>query len=140
MTDPAPDPLAPTPDAPAEPTAPPCGYCGGPSAVHWARRLTADEIAAEQAKEQARRNEATALADPDGPEPIWPPLPDCLDYVHAVYGCLTHYITQDAAAHIHGPGCTAPRPELTPGCDCTPEPLPEPEPEPTPPPLPPGWT
>lgn len=125
-----------TEPAPAGPT---CSLCGGPAIVHWRRRLTLDEIAAEQAKEQARRDEVIALADKQLPPPEFGPLPDCADYVRVVYGCLSHYVTKDAAARIHQATCTAPDPAVLPACNCTPEPAPEPEPDPEPAPLPPGW-
>jgi hypothetical protein len=134
VTDPAPV----APDT-AELTAPPCDACGGPSIVHWLRRLTPEEVAEQQAKEQARRDRLSLLADPQQPPLEFGPLPDCADWTHAVYGCLTHYITKDAAARVHQATCTAPSPAGVPACDCTPEPSPAPDPDPTPAPLPPGW-
>lgn len=127
--------IAPTP----APQGPACGLCGGPAVVHWQRRLTADEVAGEQAKEQARRDQAVLLADPDKPLPEFPPLPDCADYTRIVHGCTHHAITRDAASLIHQGACTAPAAADLPGCDCTPEAPPAPTPDPESAPLPDGW-
>lgn len=116
----------------------PCTACGSPSVVHWLRRLTPAEIATEQNKEQARRDKVAELADPQQPPLVFPPLPDHADSTHAVYGCLHHAITREAASEIHQASCTAPDPALLPGCNCTPEPA-VPDPDPVLPPLPPGW-
>lgn len=124
----------PTPDPAPAPTGPVCAGCGEPAVVHWQRRLTEAEIAAEQAIEQARRDARLLLADPQLPPPDFGPMPDYLDATTIVPACVKHAIALDAAAHIHQATCTAP-----PACDCTPEPLPEPEPEPPAPELPPGW-
>lgn len=107
--------------APGAAAPPQCALCGAAAVVHWLRRLTPDEIAAEQAKEQARRDEATLLADPQQPAPVFGPLPDCLDYTRAVHGCMSHAITADAAAHIHQATCRAPSEGDLPHCNCTPE-------------------
>lgn len=125
MTTPAPD--------LATPAGPPCGTCGTPAAVHWQRRLTTDEIAAQQKIEQDRRNDTLVLADPQLPAPVFPPMPDFLDATTTIYGCAQHAITLDQAVHTHTAGCTAPP------CNCTPEPLPKPAPEPPSVELPPGW-
>jgi len=132
------------------PTGPTCAACNDAALVHWQRRLTPDEISAEQAREQARRDEALAqwqqIVDSlDGsdqappPKPDFGPLPDCLDYTRTVYGCYHHAITRDSAALVHRATCTAPDPATIPACNCTPEPAPEPDPAPEPPQLPPGW-
>lgn len=118
-----------------------CALCGDTARVHWQRRLTPDEVAAEQAKEQARRDLVTKLADPQLSPPEFGPLPDCADWTHIVPACHAHAIHghDNAAARIHQGTCTAPDPADLPGCNCEPEPLPEPEPEPGPVALPPGW-
>lgn len=123
----------------APPAGPACTLCGGPAVVHWQRRLTADEVGDEQAKEQARREQVLALADPDKPLPEFGPLPDCADYTRAVHGCLRHAITLDAASLVHQGACTAPAEADLPGCDCTPEAAPGADPEPPAQELPPGW-
>jgi hypothetical protein len=130
-----------SPDITASTPGPACAVCGGIAIVHWQRRLTSDEIAVEQAKEQARRDQLTALADPQLPPPDFGPMPDCADWTRAVYACMTHAIngSNDAGARIHQATCTAPNPADLPGCNCTPEPLPQPDPDPVPPELPPGW-
>lgn len=125
--------------APTPVQGPACTLCGGPAVVHWQRRLTADEVAVEQAKEQARRDEITRLADPDKPAPVFPPLPDCADYTRAVHACYGHAITPQAGALIHQAACTAPTEADLPGCDCTPEPAPAGDSEPPAIELPPGW-
>lgn len=121
--------------------APACTLCGEPAVVHWQRRLTPDEIAAEQTKEQTRRAWLTDLADPQQPPPQFGPLPDCADWTTVVYACHPHAIHggDNAAARIHQGACTAPDAGDLPGCNCEPEPLPEPEPEPVAAVLPPGW-
>lgn len=119
-------------------TGPQCTLCGGTAVVNWQRRLTADEVADAQAKEQARRTEATLLADPQMPPPVFGPLPDCADWTAIVYGCMQHAIARNAAALVHQGICTAPNADDLPGCDCVPEPA-TPEPEPEPVVLPPGW-
>lgn len=115
--------------------------CTDPAVVHWQRRLTPDEITQEQAREQDRRDRLTALADPQLPPPDFGPMPDCLDWTHAVYACMTHAIngSNNAGARIHEATCTAPDPADLPGCNCTPEPLPQPNPDPPAPQLPSGW-
>jgi hypothetical protein len=97
-----------------------------------------DEIGEEQAKEQARRDEAVLLADPDKPLPEFGPLPDCADYTRAVHGCGKHYISRELAALVHQGTCGAPDTGF-PGCDCTPEQPPKPDPMPEAAPLPVGW-
>lgn len=117
---------------------PTCSLCGGTAVVHWQRRLTSDEVAAAQAIEQARRDEAVILADPQLPPPVFGPLPTCADWTRTVHGCIRHYITMDAAVLVHQAACTAPAEADLPGCNCTPEAaVPDPEPEPAP--MPPGW-
>ncbi|PJN00806.1 hypothetical protein CG740_23150 [Streptomyces sp. CB01201] len=111
-----------------------CIRCGAPPVVHWTRRLTDDEFAAFVALEQARRDLATALADPQGPPPDFGPLPVESDNARSVYACIDHSISLDAAALVHAKTCTAPP------CNCTPEPAPQPEPAPDPVELPPGWS
>jgi hypothetical protein len=124
------------------PTGPACGTCGAPAVVHWQRRLDAGEIAAEQAKEQTRRDDAVtahrqlvnSLAGTTKhlpPEPQFGPLPDHADSTTVVHACKAHAIDRDAAARIHQSTCT--------GCDCTPEPPPEPVADPEQPDLPDGW-
>jgi hypothetical protein len=127
----------PTPDGP---TCTATG-CTEPALVHWQRRLTPDEISDEQAKEQARRDRLTELADKQMPPPDFGPMPDCLDWTRAVYACMSHAIDgQDGAgARIHQATCTAPNPSDLPGCNCTPEQPPQAVPEPATPQLPPGW-
>lgn len=129
-----------TEPTPAGPTCSAPG-CTDPAVVHWQRRLTDTEIADEQAKEQARRDRLTELADPQLPPPDFGPLPDCGDWTHIVHGCMRHAIdgSDNAGARIHASGCTAPNPGDLPGCDCTPEPVPAPTPDPPAPELPPGW-
>lgn len=119
---------------PIAPTGPSCRACGAPAVVHWQRRLLPDEIAAQQQIEQERRNDATLLADPQLPAPVFPPMAGFLDATAVVLACAEHGITLDAAAHVHQAACAAP-----PVCDCTPEPLPVPDPEPDPVELPAGW-
>lgn len=116
---------------PIAPGGPACRSCGAPAVVHWQRRLTEAEIAAEQKIEQDRRNETALLADSQLPAPVFPPMPDFLDATTVVFGCAQHAISIDAATRIHQAACT--------GCDCTPEPAPPPDPEPETPALPPGW-
>lgn len=125
--------------APTPAQGPACTLCGGPAVVHWQRRLTADEVAVEQAKEQARRDEITRLADPQQPPPEFGPLPDCADYTAAVHGCIGHAITLNAASLVHQGTCTAPTEADLPGCNCTPEKAPQPDPDPEPVQLPAGW-
>jgi hypothetical protein len=126
----------PTPAAPAGPV---CTLCGKKAVVSWQRRLTPAEIAEAQALEQARRDQALLLADPQLPPPDFGPLPGCADWTRIVHGCATHGIEPDAAALIHQGDCTAPQVADLPGCDCTPEPTPQPALEPEPAPLPAGW-
>jgi len=131
-----------TPDvqvAPLASGAPACGLCGTPAIVHWQRRLTPDEITEQQVLEQARRDEAVLLADPQLPPPEFGPMPGYLDAARIVFGCKDHAITQDAAALTHQAHCTAPAAHGLPGCNCAPEPAPQPEPEPPAAELPPGW-
>lgn len=116
-----------------------CTLCGATARVQWLRRLTADEVAEQQALEQARRDEILLNADPQLPVPTFPPMPDFADAVRAVYGCVNHAVGQDAAALIHGADCTAPDPKVLPHCNCTPEPAPAPDVDPDPLPLPAGW-
>ncbi len=115
------------------PAGPACRTCGEAPVVHWLRRLTTDEVAAEQAIEQARRDQALLLADPQQPAPDFGPLPDYLDATTPVYACAKHALALDQAALIHAHDCAAPP------CDCTPEPHPEPLAPPPAPELPPGW-
>ena len=115
-------------------TGPACAACGAAAVVHWQRRLTADEIAQQQAIEQERRREIALLADPDQPPPLFPPMPDYLDAATVVYSCAQHSISLDAASLTHQATCSAP-----PACDCTPEAVPDPEPDPDPVILPAGW-
>lgn len=123
---------------PEAPTGPACTLCGALAVVHWQRRLTPTEATAEQAREQARRDEADLLADPQQPPALWPPLPTCADWTRIVHGCRDHAIGRDAAALVHQASCTAPGAEL-PGCDCEPEAAPKDEPEPVAAELPDGW-
>ena len=125
-------PDSPTPDIPTN--GPPCTQCGANAVVHWTRRLTDDEFDAYVALEQARRDNATLLADPQLPKPDFAPLPTPEDCVRTVYACADHAIGLEAASLIHEKTCTAPP------CNCTPEPAPPPELEPTPAPLPDSWT
>lgn len=120
------------------PTGPACTLCGAPAVVHWQRRLTPDEVAAEQAIEQGRRDEADLLADPQKPLPPWPALPHCADWTRIVHGCKDHAISRDAAALVHQATCAAPGADL-PGCDCEPEVVAEAQPEPVAAELPAGW-
>jgi hypothetical protein len=124
---------------PEAPEKPPCTLCGAPAVVHWQRRLTPAEVAIEQAKEQARRDEADLLADKQKPPTLWPPLPDCADFTRIVHGCLHHAIGRDAAALVHQATCTAPNADHLPGCDCEPEAPPKAQPEPVAAELPDGW-
>ncbi|MGW2861942.1 hypothetical protein [Streptomyces sp. NPDC001205] len=124
-------PDAPVPDL--QPTGPTCTLCGGPACVHWQRRLTDDEFADYLALEQSRRDQLTELSDSQLPTPNYGPMPLPADCTRAVYGCVNHAVSLDAASLIHEKTCTAPP------CNCTPEPVPKPEPEPQPQQLPPGW-
>ncbi|MCT9092855.1 hypothetical protein N4G70_28880 [Streptomyces sp. ASQP_92] len=112
---------------------PPCTQCGVPACVHWQRRLTDDELGDYLALVQHRRDELTELADPQLPPPDFGPMPCPGDVTRAVYACVDHAISIDAASLIHAKSCTAPP------CNCTPEPAPQSEPEPEPQQLPPGW-
>lgn len=125
------------PDTPApdvQATGPACTRCGGPACVHWQRRLTDDEFADYLALEQHRRDQLTALADPQLPAPDYGPMPTPDGCTRVVYGCVQHAISLDAASLIHTKDCTAPP------CNCSPEPAPAPEPEPEPAQMPPGWS
>lgn len=122
--------LVPEPTTPALSAGPVCAACSNDAVVHWRRRLTADELAAHIAAEQARRQERILLADPQQPAPVFPPLPDGSDDTRTVYACGPHAIHMDDAALIHASSCTAPNETDLPGCDCTPEPLPGDAPEP----------
>jgi hypothetical protein len=124
-------PDSPTPDI--QTNGPACTRCGTNAVVHWSRRLTDNEFAAYVALEQARRDTATLLADPQLPKPDFGPLPVPTDCVRTVYACVDHAIGLDAASLVHAKTCTAPP------CNCTPEPVAKPEPEPLPAPLPESW-
>ena len=104
---------------------PACAACGEPAVVHWQRRLTTDEIAAQQAIEQARHDQIILLAAPQLPKPVFPPMPDLLDATRIVLACGQHAIGIEAAALIHTAECAAP-----PKCTCTPQPLPVLPPDP----------
>ncbi|MEV8523145.1 hypothetical protein AB0451_03155 [Streptomyces sp. NPDC052000] len=131
------------PDVPApisQPTGgPACTLCGGPACVHWQRRLTDDEFTEYLHASQSRRDELTLLADSQQAPPDFGPLPLPADCTRAVYGCVNHAVSLDAASLIHTKTCTAPNAKDLPHCDCTPEPAPPPEPDPTPTPLPVSW-
>jgi hypothetical protein len=125
------------PDNPApdiQTNGPACTRCGTSAVVHWARRLTDDEFAAYTALEQARRDNATLLADPQAPKPDFGPLPTETDCLRTIYACIDHAISLDAASLVHAKTCTAPP------CDCTPEPAAQPQPTPEPAQLPASWT
>lgn len=112
----------PTPAEPAPiPSSPACGACGTEAVVNWRRRPTDDELAQHVALEQSRRDERLALADPQLPPPVFPPLPTADDTTTTVYSCGPHAITMDAAALIHAGSCSAPNETGANGCDCTPE-------------------
>ncbi|MFJ6540506.1 hypothetical protein ACIQMP_07660 [Streptomyces sp. NPDC091385] len=98
------------------PQGPSCHGCDEPAVVHWQRRPTATELAELHQVEEDRRAHARTLADPQQPDPVFPPLPTPDDTTIAVYACARHAIPLEAAAHIHQSTCT--------GCDCTPEKLP----------------
>ncbi|MFJ8606384.1 hypothetical protein ACIRH0_04220 [Streptomyces sp. NPDC093675] len=123
---PGPGPVPPVPPLPPSPT-PGCSGpgCLVPPLVQWQRRPTEAELGAAVAKEQARREQLLAAADPEQPPPVFGPLPTLQDVTVSRFGCGTHAIAIDLAALIHGPDCTAPDPTLLPGCNCTPEPPPE---------------
>ncbi|MEV5944230.1 hypothetical protein [Streptomyces sp. NPDC051994] len=123
------------PDTPApdQPAGPACTLCGAPACVHWQRRLTDAEFADYLALEQHRRDQLTELADPQLPPPDFGPMPAPGDCIRAVYACVDHAISLDAASLIHAKGCTAPP------CNCTPEPPPSPEPDPPAAQLPASW-
>lgn len=123
---------------PASPDGPACTNCGGPAVVHWQRRLNPTEVAAAQAIEQGRRDQADLLADPQKPPALWPPLPTCDDWTNIVHSCWDHALIRDDRALIHQAACTAPGAEL-PGCDCTPETAAKAEPGPAAVELPDGW-
>ena len=125
IPDPAPLPVEePTPPLSSGPT---CGACGGMAVVNWRRRPTDDELAEVVAAEQSRRDQILLLADPQLPEPAFPPLPTGDDMTRTLYACAAHAIALDEAARIHASNCTAPNEAGMGGCDCTPEPLPGPE-------------
>ncbi|WP_329330739.1 hypothetical protein OIU81_02865 [Streptomyces sp. NBC_01454] len=115
---------------PVEPMSagPACALCGEPAVVQWRRRLTDAEFQQVLDAEQARRDEATLLADPEQP-PVFGPMPQPSDYTTAVYACASHGITLDLAALIHRKTCTAPQTADLPECDCTPESPPPPDEE-----------
>lgn len=100
---------------------PACTLCGALALVHWQRRLTDHELAAEQALETSRRDTAALLADPQQPRPGPVPLPAADDMTRLVHACGPHAITLEGAALIHASSCTAPNESFLPGCDCTPE-------------------
>ncbi|MFJ8798525.1 hypothetical protein [Streptomyces sp. NPDC102487] len=129
------------PAAPAaeEPQGPPCVMCGKPALVHWMRRPTDEELVAIQRLEQDRRDHALQLADPQLPNPVFPPMPQGADTTVAVYACGPHAIGMEDAALIHSSACTAPNEADLPGHDCIPEKLPTEPPE-KPGPLPAHWT
>jgi hypothetical protein len=93
--------------------------------VQWRRRPTPAELADVVAAEQDFRARVTAATDPEQP-PVFGPLPTAADTTIPVYACGPHAITRDLAALVHASDCTAPDPDLLPGCNCTPEPAPEP--------------
>jgi hypothetical protein len=97
--------------------------------VQWQRRLTPVELAAEQAIEQARRDQLFADRDVELPPPDFGPMPGPQDYVHAVLACGPHAIDMDTAALVHQATCTGPDSANLPLCDCDPEPLPAPAPQ-----------
>lgn len=121
-----PQPAAPPtpPTAPAMPSSPACAACGDEAVVHWQRRPTDEELAEVVQAEKDRREQLLLLADPRLPAPQFGPLPTADGMTRTVYSCGPHAITMDAAALIHGAGCTAPNDADLPGCDCTPEPHP----------------
>lgn len=98
-----------------------CALCGEPAVVQWRRRLTDAEFEPITAAEQERRDEATLLADPQQPPPVFGPMPVPSDYIAAVYACADHGITLDLAALVHQRTCNAPNTADLPGCNCTPE-------------------
>lgn len=122
--DPQPAPLPATIEQPLPPAGPACAACGTPAVVQWQRRPTDDELDAIHRLENDRRAHARKLADPQQPEPVYPPLPTGTDTSVAVYACAQHALTLTAAASIHASSCTAPNKADLPGCDCTPETLP----------------
>lgn len=116
-----------------------CTLCGETAVVHWLRRLTDDELAVEQQRIQALRDEQLLLSDPALPPPVFPPMPGPDEFTRPVHACAAHGITLDAAALVHTKACTAPAVADLPGCNCTPETTPQLPPEPAPAPLPAGW-
>lgn len=105
---------------------PTCYDCGNAAVVNWRRRPTDAEVAAIIAAEEARRAALFELRNKALPDPEFGPLPTGEGMTRTIYGCAQHAITLDAAARIHQSTCTAPDPDLLPGCNCTPE-TPEPE-------------
>jgi hypothetical protein len=116
--------------------------CPATPVTQWRRRLTENELATAVAAEQGRRDELTALADPQLPPPDFGPMPTASDYVRAVFACGKHAIDLDLAARIHQASCATAEPGQLPDCGCTPEPPPTPSPDPGSQPtttLPTGW-
>ena len=112
------------PSAPSIPTGPVCGACGEPALVNWRRRPTANEVDEVIRTELARREQVLLLADPQLPEPVFPPLPSAGGMTRTIYACGPHAIHMETAALVHDATCTAPNEKHLPDCDCTPEPPP----------------
>jgi hypothetical protein len=99
--------------------------CQADPVAQWSRRLTPAELETAIAAELARRTDALALADLDGPEPDLGPPPTGDDWTAAVHACGPHAIHIEAATLVHQAACT-PDPGRLPACGCTPETAPPP--------------
>lgn len=117
---------------------PACSTCPEPAVAQWQRRPTAEELATEQDRVQAWRDDqfdgGTVPANHD-----FGPLPEAGEVTIPVYGCAEHTIHLDLAAQVHAAECTAPHPDHLPGCNCQPEPAPAPQAQPVVVTLPTGW-
>ncbi|MFG2617819.1 hypothetical protein ACGFXC_09320 [Streptomyces sp. NPDC048507] len=111
--------------------------CGASAVVQWRRRPDTAELERIVRAEEARRAAAQArgtVLDEDTPAPG-------TDATVAVYACVDHALSPDAAAYVHEAACTGPRKGGTCGCPPPAEPeFPfEPAEEQQARPLPPGW-
>lgn len=95
--------------------------CTDKPLVHWQRRLTDAEVAAEHAREQGKRDARMLLRDTQKPAPDFGPLPDPASYSYLVHACGQHAIGMEAAALIHAGDCAGPDSPALPDCGCTPE-------------------
>lgn len=99
--------------------------CATDVIVQWRRRLTEPEFAALVALEMERRAVMLTNANPQGPPPVFGPLPAAQDCARAVHACGKHALGMELAAQVHAAHCAGPAPDLHPGCACEPEPLPD---------------